>query len=216
MRKSDPARGQHILEVAAKLFARRHYHEVRMEDVAQAAGVAKGTIYRYFRDKEDLYLGLILTALERLYKEVVTGVERTEDPEEKLLVHVRCSVDFFVRHPYFFELVQRIETTGNQKKVASLNASRQKFFTLVGGFIQNLEVTGKYEVNRLDLATLALTGMIRQILRLHPQPFPADLPEWIRGQFLKGLLPKEGKVGNGQLRLNGRGRTGKKAALRKD
>ena len=45
MRTRSPARGQHILETAARLFAARHYHEVRMEDVAAAAGVAKGTIY---------------------------------------------------------------------------------------------------------------------------------------------------------------------------
>src|SRR5687767_3152762 len=55
MRTMDPTRGDHILEVAAQLFAKRHYHEVRMEDIALKAGVAKGTIYRYFEDKEDLY-----------------------------------------------------------------------------------------------------------------------------------------------------------------
>ena len=52
MRERDPRRGQQILEAAAQLFATHRYHEVRMEDVAAEAGVAKGTIYRYFKDKE--------------------------------------------------------------------------------------------------------------------------------------------------------------------
>lgn len=205
MRTIDPKRGQHILESAAKLFAGRHYHEVRMEDVAQAAQVAKGTVYRYFRDKEDMYLGLILTALERLYAEVQTEVGRTKDPEEKLLVYVRSSVNFFLKHPYFFDLVQRIETTGTPKKVDALQASRERFFSMVSGFIRDL--TGKEDLSAhpLNLPTLALTGMIRQILRFHPKPFPADLPQWIVEQFLQGLKGKaRGK--KGAHRLNGRTR----------
>src|SRR5687767_14760762 len=74
MRTCDPARGQQILDCAARLFDKRHYHEVRMEDVAAHAGVAKGTLYRYFQDKEDLYLALLLSALERLRSEMASAL----------------------------------------------------------------------------------------------------------------------------------------------
>lgn len=186
MRRTDPARGQHILEVAAKLFAHRHYHQVRMEDVAGAAGVAKGTLYRYFQDKEDLYLGLILLAIDRLYHEVRAGIELTPDPEEKLLFYVRSSVNFFTRHPYFFDLVQRIETTGTRKKVAALSASRDRFFKLIGEVIEGL-VDRKQRLPAVELLVLFLTGIVRQVLRFHPQPFPPELAEWIVQQFLHGL-----------------------------
>src|SRR5438046_1732663 len=70
MRVLDPNRGQHILHTAARLFDRRRYHEVRMEDVAASAGVGKGTLYRYFQDKEDLYIALLVSAIERFCQEM--------------------------------------------------------------------------------------------------------------------------------------------------
>lgn len=193
MRTTDPERGRHILEVAAKLFAQRHYHEVRMDDVARAASVAKGTIYRYFQDKEDLYLGLILTALERLYQEVDSGIAHTADPEEKLLFYVRATVRFFTRYPYFFDLVQRIEGSGIQKKIAPLVESRARFFDLVSRLIVELGTTGKYDATQPFRCALALTGMVRQTLRFLPQPWPDDLPEWIVAQFLGGLAQPKPK-----------------------
>src|SRR5262245_56231104 len=111
MRVSDPARGEKILEKAARLFATRPYHEVRMDDVAKEAGVAKGTIYCYFEDKEDLYLGLILSAVDRLFEEVRGGIAHVEHPKEKLLLYLQSALNFFEVHPYFFELVQRIESS---------------------------------------------------------------------------------------------------------
>ncbi|MSQ93318.1 MAG: TetR/AcrR family transcriptional regulator [Gemmataceae bacterium] len=54
MRACDPKRGLQILDAAAQLFAKRRYHEVRMDDIAESAGVAKGTLYKYYHDKEDL------------------------------------------------------------------------------------------------------------------------------------------------------------------
>ena len=211
MRVSDPARGQHILESAAKLFARRHYHEVRMDDVAQAASVAKGTIYRYFQDKEDLYLGLILTGLERLYTEVESGIAGSSHPEEKMLVYVRSTVNFFTRYPYFFELVQRIEGSGKQEKIDLLQASRQRFFDLVALLITEVGETGNYDASKPFLSALALTGMIRQILRFLPQPFPPDLPQWIVKQFLEGLAHKIQKPVNTSHRKQ---RVGKRRRLR--
>src|SRR3546814_20052113 len=45
-----------ILDAASRIFATQAYHLVNMDGVAQAAGVGKGTLYRYFTSKEDLYL----------------------------------------------------------------------------------------------------------------------------------------------------------------
>src|SRR5215207_6909978 len=97
MRTLDPARGQQILDSAAELFARRHYHEVRMDDIAQQAGVAKGTLYRYFQDKEDLYLALLLGCSQRLIEEVKSQVRGQARPEDKLLLFVTKAVRFFER-----------------------------------------------------------------------------------------------------------------------
>jgi AcrR family transcriptional regulator len=76
VRTADPAKPQRIIDVAIQLFAERPYHEVRMDDIAERAKVAKGTLYLHFKDKEALYRALMLEGLKGLatrLEECVTG-----------------------------------------------------------------------------------------------------------------------------------------------
>src|SRR6516164_5123384 len=57
---------QSILDAALDEFAARGFAGARLDDVAQRAGVAKGTIYLYFRDKESLFQDLVRTRLSPL------------------------------------------------------------------------------------------------------------------------------------------------------
>ncbi len=190
MRTIDPTRGQHILEAAARLFAQRHYHEVRMDDIADRADVAKGTIYRYFQDKEDLYLALILSGLERLYLDVESAIAATADPEEQLLTYVHRAIHFFKNYPYFLDLAQRVESSMSGEKLQTLKISRQRFFDLVSAVITRLNASGRFFTSDPALAALALTGMIRQILRFHPKPWQDGMAEFVVRQFLHGMQPE--------------------------
>jgi AcrR family transcriptional regulator len=76
-RRIQPAiRRQAIIEAALAVFAGHGFEAARLEDIAQRAGVAKGTLYLYFKDKEALFEALIRSAtdpiLERL--QAVTDV----------------------------------------------------------------------------------------------------------------------------------------------
>ena len=59
-----------ILHNAARLFARKPFHEVLMDDVAVQTGIAKGTIYRYFPNKAELFVALSMRFVEMLGEEV--------------------------------------------------------------------------------------------------------------------------------------------------
>jgi AcrR family transcriptional regulator len=60
-------RPQEILEAALRVFAERGYRTTRLEDVGEAAGVTKGTIYHYFANKEELLLRAINMYHERAF-----------------------------------------------------------------------------------------------------------------------------------------------------
>jgi TetR/AcrR family fatty acid metabolism transcriptional regulator len=57
-RKRTPDKRERILEAAVKVFARKGYFAARVADIAGQAGVADGTIYLYFRNKEDILVSL--------------------------------------------------------------------------------------------------------------------------------------------------------------
>src|SRR5512143_887913 len=52
---ADPGKRQRILDAAVRTFGRRGYHDAKIADIAAAARVAEGTVYLYFRNKEDLF-----------------------------------------------------------------------------------------------------------------------------------------------------------------
>jgi AcrR family transcriptional regulator len=82
-----------IIDAALDEFAARGFAATRLDDVARRAGVAKGTIYVHFRDKETLFEELVRTALGPLLR----GMEETPVADVPLRVFVEGLVDHFVK-----------------------------------------------------------------------------------------------------------------------
>src|SRR5215207_5135970 len=78
MQRPDEKKRKQIVAAAVKLFAARPFHEVRLEDVAAAARVGKGTVYIYFDSKEELYASLVresfAAVVDRLSERLATPV----------------------------------------------------------------------------------------------------------------------------------------------
>jgi AcrR family transcriptional regulator len=90
------ARREAILAAALDEFSARGYEAARLADVAKRAGVAKGTIYLYFRDKESLFQELIRTALAPIAG-ILEGMGAIDLPLPQLSERI---VDMFVRDVY--------------------------------------------------------------------------------------------------------------------
>ena len=85
-----------ILSAALDEFAARGFEATRLDDVARRAGVAKGTIYLYFRDKESLFQELVRTMLSPL----VGAIEAAPLRDLPIRAVVEMIVDIFVDEIY--------------------------------------------------------------------------------------------------------------------
>lgn len=87
-RKED--RPGEIIEAALQEFAQKGFAAARLEDVAKRAGIAKGTIYRYFDDKEGVFLACMETLATPAFDELNSFLVATQLPTRdllKLLIH---------------------------------------------------------------------------------------------------------------------------------
>src|SRR5262245_19712519 len=117
MRPATPCRGRpprpglrdDILQAAEAIFIRRDYHEVQMDDVAVASNVGKGTLYRYFRSKRDLYMAVTFNGIGRLYGELEAAMRTADPPARKLERIVRCTLGYFWDRRGFFALIHQHE-----------------------------------------------------------------------------------------------------------
>jgi TetR/AcrR family transcriptional regulator, fatty acid metabolism regulator protein len=82
-RRSDDKR-QRILQAAAKVFARKGYHGARVSEIARRADVADGTIYLYFRNKEDILVSLFDEVMIEHLRQAREEVNALQGAHEKL------------------------------------------------------------------------------------------------------------------------------------
>ncbi len=89
-------RRQHILDCAKQVFAEKGYYEAYVEDVIKIAHIGKGTIYEYFRNKEDLFLSLLIRSLEEWKRSV--NISHTDivtlDPVSYFRYRIKRSIEF--------------------------------------------------------------------------------------------------------------------------
>ncbi len=98
-------RRQAIIATAARLFAREGYANCEMELVATELGVAKGTLYLYFKSKEELFYACVDYGMRELQAAVQAGAELKTEPFERISEAIRAYLRFFDDHPEQVELL---------------------------------------------------------------------------------------------------------------
>ena len=74
-----------LVDVARQLFAKNGFEDTSMNDIAVAANRGRRTLYTYFNSKEEIYLAVIQTELERLYERMEEVARKPIQPEEKMV-----------------------------------------------------------------------------------------------------------------------------------
>lgn len=99
-------RREQIKQAVEKLFTSRRFHEITLDDVAQAARVGKGTIYRYFQDKEDLFFQTATSGFDDLCSLLRQKVPNNTPFVEQLASACVEIGGFFNRRRQLFQMMQ--------------------------------------------------------------------------------------------------------------
>jgi AcrR family transcriptional regulator len=100
-------RREQILGTAAKLFAELGYADADTQLLAEKLGVGKGTIYRYFPSKQEVFLAAADRAMHMLHEQVDSSVKDIVDPLDRIATAIRAYLAFFAEHPEFVELLMQ-------------------------------------------------------------------------------------------------------------
>lgn len=187
MRSKSPLQADKILAAAAKLFATHRFHEARMEDIAAVAEVGKGTLYRYFKDKEELYLALLDRAAEGMQARLCQHLAGATSPRRQLVAVVEGLLEYLDEEPHVLDLIQHAEVLQKPGSEFPWQKTRNRTMTLVKDIFAAGQRLGAFAVADPDLATLMLLGGLRAIIRFGQRPRPAGLAEEVVSHFLNGF-----------------------------
>jgi AcrR family transcriptional regulator len=186
-RARTPDKEEAILEAAARVFSGKPFHEVLIDDVATAAGVGKGTIYRYFPTKDDLFFAAILHSFDRLSDALAESLAQETSPRRRLERIAREVLSFSWGRRDLFTLL-----LNDERRFAKRDEELQKRREAVSRLAQEaiLEGIRRREFRGIDarIGAELFRGMIRAANTLRrPEDTLDGLVSEIVGIFTHGI-----------------------------
>jgi TetR/AcrR family fatty acid metabolism transcriptional regulator len=105
-RKKEPEKRDKILLAALKIFSRKGFYKSKVSEIADEAGVADGTIYLYFKNKDDLLICIFEEKIAELIARLREKLAEVKTPEEKIWVFVENHLKLLEGNRDLAEMIQ--------------------------------------------------------------------------------------------------------------
>jgi len=93
-----------FIQIAQGIFFQKGYDTTTIDEVAQRAGYNKRTLYHYFKDKEELFLAVVLDALKLFNKKLQEAYDNPVEGHTKLYSMGKAFFTFFLEYPHILTL----------------------------------------------------------------------------------------------------------------
>jgi len=164
------ARRTQILNAAQKVFEAQGIGQASMDEIAKEAELAKGTIYLYYKNKDELFIGLILRGFEHLYDMIVTEAAALSRGIEKVRSVGNAYRRFSTEHRFLFSLMNVSEPPAKanigQELIEELSHLSERIWKMFFGFTDQAKEEGdiRQDINGFTLVItlwLSATGILR-------------------------------------------------------
>lgn len=196
------AKRSEIVRFAADVFARTGYHETKMQDIATAADIGKGTIYEYFRTKEELFLAVYDAWMSDYESMIRQRVDAADDALGKVDAIRDSAVEFYQSRaeqaPLLLEFWAHALRTDNPAFLERINRTRSFLRTMGADLAEQLIQAGWFLP--MDATSFALleTGISDGIFLawvLEGRSFPLEKAYTFRQSLIGlGLLTDEARA----------------------
>jgi AcrR family transcriptional regulator len=152
-----------LLEGARTVFERDGFLDAKISDIAAAAGVATGSFYTYFTDKEDVFDALVDATQEEMLHPGVQTSAPPDDPIARIEESNRAYLEAYRRNAKLMRLFEQVSTIDEGFRQQRLTRSL-KFRRRNARMIRLLQKEGKADPELdPDLVSLALGGMVSRL-----------------------------------------------------
>jgi AcrR family transcriptional regulator len=162
------ARREEILSAAEKVFAAKGFFPTTMSDIAREAEFGTGTLYNYFKSKEDLYFTLIDEKGEEINRLVKAELSQKTSARERIKKVLGLQFEFFERNRDFFRIYiserNRFEWTVKDDLGKGIHDKMIKYIDILAGVMKQGIKGGEFRpLNPRDLAH-ALVGIVNSFV----------------------------------------------------
>ncbi len=195
------------MKAAEKVFAERGFHGATMSDLADTSEFSVGTLYKFFKSKEEVYYLLILEKLDLFHLRLKTQAD--QQPVAQIRTLIEASLNFFQENREFFKIFI-LERANLESSVGATLAGelKKKYLTTLAIFQHVMEkAIHKGKLRKADPQDLAnaLVGILNSFAQhsiLFPQP--GELLEkvpFIHDLFLRGAAGKDARPPKTEIKM---------------
>jgi AcrR family transcriptional regulator len=154
-----------ILAAARKIFARKGFRGATVDEIAEAAGVAKGTVHLYFPSKREIYLAAFRLGWETLIEETRRNVEAAPDAAAKLRAFISTRIHYAEQNRDFISIFHaefgNLGHPGANRTFKSLYLEQAR---IVETMLEQAAAEGRIRPVRADAAAFAICEMTRGLV----------------------------------------------------
>ena len=184
----DGSKRERIIDAALKLFANESYQAVTMDRVAEAARVAKGTLYLYFQSKEDLYVGILTDGLESMARSYQTSVDPRADVKIRLRRAITLTIEFYSQRRDLLRLMMTEEPRMPEARNRLREEWRDRGVRFFNSLIEEGIQSAAFRTGDSRLATFAILGSIRSVMLFYGSQRPVDqIGDELGEMIIRGL-----------------------------
>ena len=152
-------RRREILAAAVKVFGKKGFAATCVGDVADAAKIAKGTVYLYFDSKEEIYATAVQMCVAQLQELAAERIRDVRGVRERLAVSIAVRMEFWHEQLNVYRLLLTVgREARHRRQTQEVLRTGHAYFL---GILKEGEAAGELEARDLDAIAWAILDMIR-------------------------------------------------------
>src|SRR3989304_4057244 len=182
-----------VLRAPLKIFSRNGFFNSKVSEIARASGVADGTIYLYFKNKDDLLISLFEEKMGEVVADVRARVAEGRDALSRLKIFIRNHMDLLVREAGLIEVIQVELRQSNKFMKEYVPVKFLEYLDIISGILEEGKGDGTFRVDlNVKTARRAIFGALDEISLAHvlskkKRYLPAETAAEIYRIFADGL-----------------------------
>ncbi len=189
MSKEKQSKREMILKAAYELFVKKGYLDAKIIDIADAAGIGKGTVYEYFESKDAIFMELFKTEVADGYKKLPELLNAELDCENKLKKYIEVELENTSRYTFsknfVLDLLLKSDAFQNPSLIEAINQLMTDKFRIMHQIIEQGIQRGEFRNSDPLLATVAIMGAVNHFISL--KFCPVDLSQFTSERQLNDL-----------------------------
>lgn len=199
MSKDKNSKRDLILDAAYDLFIDKGYWDTKIIDIADAAGIGKGTVYEYFESKDAIFFELFKTKVASGYDNLAELLNKKIPCEKKVKEYINIELANAAKYTFnknfLVDLMMKSDAFRNPALIDSIHKLIREKFNILHGIIKEGIDKGEFRNTNPALATVSVMGAINFYISIDFAPFSLDeslsartAEDWDKEDFLDLLL----------------------------